>query len=38
MMAGVIGVAGALANSGFTAMVGDAVAGALIEFLLGLFR
>ena len=29
MMAGVIGVAGALANSGFTAMVGDAVAGAL---------
>lgn len=27
MMAGVIGVAGALANSGFTAMVGDAVAG-----------
>lgn len=26
---GVIGVAGALANSGFTAMVGDAVAGAL---------
>lgn len=29
MMAGVIGVAGALANSGFTAMVGEAVAGAL---------
>lgn len=29
MMAGVIGVATALANSGFTAMVGNAVAGAL---------
>ncbi|HFI0500855.1 TPA: SLC13 family permease [Streptococcus suis] len=29
MMAGVIGVADALGNSGFTAMVGDAVAGAL---------